>query len=31
MRHHLESIYGKIGVSSRAGAVLFAVENGLLG
>jgi DNA-binding CsgD family transcriptional regulator len=29
-RHHLESIYSKIGVSSRAGAVLFAVENGLL-
>ena len=30
VRHHLESIYGKIGVSSRAGAVLFAVENELL-
>jgi HD-GYP domain-containing protein (c-di-GMP phosphodiesterase class II) len=29
-RHHLESIYSKIGVSSRAGAVLFAVENDLL-
>ncbi|MBI4338549.1 MAG: HD domain-containing protein [Chloroflexi bacterium] len=31
VRHHLESVYSKIGVSSRAGAVLFAVENGLLG
>lgn len=30
VRHHLESVYGKIGVSSRAGAVLFAVENGLV-
>jgi HD-GYP domain-containing protein (c-di-GMP phosphodiesterase class II) len=29
-RHHLESIYGKAGVSSRAGMTLFAVENGLL-
>jgi HD-GYP domain-containing protein (c-di-GMP phosphodiesterase class II) len=29
-RHHLESVYGKSGVSSRAGAVLFAIENGLL-
>lgn len=29
-RHHLESIYSKAGVSSRAGAVLFAVENSLL-
>jgi HD-GYP domain-containing protein (c-di-GMP phosphodiesterase class II) len=29
-RHHLESIYGKAGVSSRAGVTLFAVENGLL-
>jgi HD-GYP domain-containing protein (c-di-GMP phosphodiesterase class II)/DNA-binding CsgD family transcriptional regulator len=28
-RHHLESVYSKLGVSSRAGAVLFAVENGL--
>jgi len=30
VRHHLENIYGKIGVSSRAGAVLFAVEHDLL-
>ena len=29
-RHHLESIYGKAGVSSRAGVTLFAVESGLL-
>jgi HD-GYP domain-containing protein (c-di-GMP phosphodiesterase class II)/DNA-binding CsgD family transcriptional regulator len=29
-RHHLESVYSKLGVSSRAGAVLFAVENDLL-
>jgi HD-GYP domain-containing protein (c-di-GMP phosphodiesterase class II) len=29
-RHHLESVYSKAGVSSRAGATLFAVENGLL-
>ena len=29
-RHHLESIYGKANVSSRAGLTLFAVENGLL-
>jgi HD-GYP domain-containing protein (c-di-GMP phosphodiesterase class II)/DNA-binding CsgD family transcriptional regulator len=29
-RHHLESVYNKVGVSSRAGAVLFAVENNLL-
>jgi DNA-binding CsgD family transcriptional regulator len=29
-RHHLESIYGKAGVSSRAGLTLFAVENGLI-
>ena len=30
VRHHLESIYSKAGVSSRAGVVLFAVENDLL-
>jgi HD-GYP domain-containing protein (c-di-GMP phosphodiesterase class II) len=30
VRHHLESIYSKIGVNSRAAAVLFAVENDLL-
>jgi HD-GYP domain-containing protein (c-di-GMP phosphodiesterase class II)/DNA-binding CsgD family transcriptional regulator len=29
-RHHLENVYGKAGVSSRAGVTLFAVENGLL-
>jgi DNA-binding NarL/FixJ family response regulator len=29
-RHHLESVYSKAGVSSRAGVTLFAVENGLL-
>jgi HD-GYP domain-containing protein (c-di-GMP phosphodiesterase class II)/DNA-binding CsgD family transcriptional regulator len=30
VRHHLESIYSKIDVHSRAGAVLFAVEQQLL-
>jgi HD-GYP domain-containing protein (c-di-GMP phosphodiesterase class II) len=30
-RHHVESIYSKAGVSSRAGVTLFAVENGLVG
>jgi HD-GYP domain-containing protein (c-di-GMP phosphodiesterase class II) len=29
-RHHLESVYSKAGVSSRAGVTLFAVENGLI-
>jgi DNA-binding NarL/FixJ family response regulator len=29
-RHHLESIYSKAGVSSRAGLTLFAIETGLL-
>jgi len=29
-RHHLEHVYEKIGVSSRAGAALFAVEHGLV-
>jgi HD-GYP domain-containing protein (c-di-GMP phosphodiesterase class II) len=28
--HHVEHIYGKIGVSSRAAAALFALEHGLL-
>jgi HD-GYP domain-containing protein (c-di-GMP phosphodiesterase class II) len=28
-RHHLESVYSKAGVSSRAGVTLFAVEHGL--
>ena len=27
---HVQDIYGKIGVSSRAGAALFAMENDLL-
>ena len=30
VRHHLESIYEKIDVTSRAGATLFASEHGLL-
>jgi HD-GYP domain-containing protein (c-di-GMP phosphodiesterase class II) len=30
VNHHVEHIYGKIGVSSRAGAALFAMENDLL-
>lgn len=30
VRHHLEHIHDKLGVTSRAGAVLFAAENGLL-
>jgi HD-GYP domain-containing protein (c-di-GMP phosphodiesterase class II)/DNA-binding CsgD family transcriptional regulator len=30
VRHHLESIYSKAGISSRAGATLFAFERGLL-
>jgi HD-GYP domain-containing protein (c-di-GMP phosphodiesterase class II)/DNA-binding CsgD family transcriptional regulator len=29
--HHIESIYRKIGVSTRAGATIFAVRNGLAG
>jgi DNA-binding NarL/FixJ family response regulator len=29
-RHHLEHIYAKAGVNSRAGAVIFAAENNLL-
>jgi len=29
-RHHLEHVYEKIGVSTRAGAALFAAEHGLL-
>lgn len=31
VRHHLEHIYDKIGVSTRVAATLFAVENDLLG
>ncbi len=30
VRSHLEHIYGKVDVSTRVGAVLFAIENGLL-
>jgi DNA-binding NarL/FixJ family response regulator len=30
VRHHLEHIYAKIGVSTRVGAALFAVEHGLI-
>lgn len=29
--HHIQHLYGKIGVSSRAAAVLFAVQHGLPG
>ncbi|HZK52254.1 MAG TPA: response regulator transcription factor, partial [Actinomycetota bacterium] len=29
--HHVEHIYAKIGVSTRAGATLFAMELGLVG
>jgi HD-GYP domain-containing protein (c-di-GMP phosphodiesterase class II) len=29
--HHVQHVYGKIGVSSRASAALFAMEHGLLG
>ena len=28
--HHIQHIYDKIGVSTRAGAALFAMEHGLL-
>ena len=28
--HHIQSIYGKIGVASRAAAALYAVEQGVL-
>jgi DNA-binding CsgD family transcriptional regulator len=31
VRHHLEHIYGKLGVGTRVGATLFAVEHDLLG
>jgi len=30
VKHHIQHIYDKIGVSTRAGATLFAMENGLL-
>ena len=28
--HHIQSLYGKIGVTSRAAAALYAVEHGVL-
>ena len=28
--HHIQRVYHKLGVSTRAGATLFAVEHGLL-
>lgn len=31
VRHHLEHVYGKLGVSTRVAATLFAVEHELLG
>ena len=30
VKHHIQHIYDKIGVSTRAGATLFAMENALL-
>jgi len=30
VRHHLEHIYAKVGVTTRVGATLFAVEHDLL-
>ncbi len=30
VQHHLVSVYGKIGVRSRAGAAVFAIEHGLV-
>jgi HD-GYP domain-containing protein (c-di-GMP phosphodiesterase class II) len=30
VRHHLEHIYGKTGTTTRVGATLFAIENGLI-
>jgi DNA-binding CsgD family transcriptional regulator len=30
VRHHLEHIYAKTGTTTRVGATLFAMENGLL-
>jgi DNA-binding CsgD family transcriptional regulator len=29
--HHVQDVYARIGVSSRAGAAVFAMEHGLLG
>jgi DNA-binding NarL/FixJ family response regulator len=28
--HHIQSVYSKVGVSTRAGATLFALEHGLV-
>jgi DNA-binding NarL/FixJ family response regulator len=28
--HHIQRVYGKLGVSTRAGATLFALEHGLV-
>jgi DNA-binding NarL/FixJ family response regulator len=28
--HHVQHVYGKIGLSTRAGAAMFAMEHGLL-
>jgi DNA-binding NarL/FixJ family response regulator len=28
--HHIQRVYAKVGVSTRAGATLFALEHGLL-
>ena len=30
VKHHIQHIYDKTGVSTRAGATLFAMEHGLL-
>ena len=30
IKHHIQHIYDKVGVSTRAGATLFAMENALL-
>jgi DNA-binding NarL/FixJ family response regulator len=30
VKHHIQHIYDKIGLSTRAGATLFAMENALL-
>jgi DNA-binding NarL/FixJ family response regulator len=29
--HHVQDLYARLGVSTRAGAALFAMEHGLLG
>jgi DNA-binding NarL/FixJ family response regulator len=30
VKHHVQHVYDKIGVSTRAGATFFAMENGLV-